>query len=250
MKSVIRASAWQATMLTISVMALVLLYAQHITPPDSRTGKTLQHIDTIICAIFFLDFCIQLYRSRPRRAYLKWGWLDLISSIPMIPALRIARLARIARIIRVLRAARSSRHVLRYTMLQRTRSALGTVLISSVVLLLFSAFAIVSVEPTLPIREAFWWCIFVLITGEYGEFYPGSTEGRIIAVLLMTAGVAIFGTFTASVASVFLEEDQREDEKRDEILLAEIHRLRSDIREMQSSMTKGEPHGEHPEEGL
>jgi len=243
-------SAWQAMMLTISMMALVLLYAQHITTSDSHTSKALQHIDTIICAIFFVDFCFQLYISRPRRAYLKWGWLDLISSIPMIPALRIARLARIARIIRVLRAARSSRHVLRYTMLQRTRSALGAVLVSSVVLLLFSAFAIVSVEPTLPIREAFWWCIFVLITGEYGDFYPASTEGRIITMLLMTAGVAIFGTFTASVASLFLEEDQKEDEKRDEVLLAEIQRLRSDIRDMQSHMTKGDPHGEHPQEGL
>jgi hypothetical protein len=43
-----------------------------------------------------------------------------------------------------------------------------------------------------------------------------------LEALLMTAGVAIFGTFTASVASFFLEEEQEQDEQRDNAILAEI----------------------------
>lgn len=242
-------SIWQSFMLVMSIAALILLFAQHMAAPTSRLARIYHIIDTAICAIFFVDFCLQLHRSRPRSAYLKWGWLDLISSIPMFPAFRVARLARIARIIRVLRAARSSRHVLRHTMLQKTRSALTTVLLSSATLLLFSIFAIVSVEPSLPVREAFWWCIFVLITGEYGDFYPASTEGRIITVLLMTAGVAIFGTFTASVASFFLEDDQREDEMRDGVILTEIQRMTREIQQLKTRIEKGDPHGQHPEEG-
>ena len=205
-------------------------------------------MDTFVCVVFFADFVWQFIRSRPRIAYLKWGWLDLISSIPMLPAFRVARLARVARIIRVLRGARASRHMLGLILLHRARSTFGAVVFGSFVLLLFSAIAIVNVEPSLTPRDAFWWCLFTLITGEYGDFYPASTEGRIITALLMTAGVAIFGTFTASVASFFLEEEQEQDEQRDTAILAEIGKLTREISELKQQMG-GETDGKRPEEG-
>lgn len=242
-------SLWQYFMLVLSIVALVLLAVQSFSKLSENISNTLRTVDTVICAVFFLDFCYQFIRARSRRAYLKWGWLDLISSIPMFPALRVARLARVARIIRVLRGARSSRQVIGYVFVHRASGAFGAVGLGSFVLLLFSAIAIVSVEPSLAPREAFWWCLFTLITGEYGEFYPGSTEGRIITALLMTAGVAIFGTFTASVASYFLEEEQREDEQRDVALLDEIRRLGQEISELRA-LVKGEgPNGEHSQKG-
>ena len=42
-------------------------------------------------------------------AYLKWGWIDLISSIPMLDFVRWGRIARVVRLIRVLRGVRSTR---------------------------------------------------------------------------------------------------------------------------------------------
>lgn len=223
-------------MLTLSIIALAVLTAQSFFPTDQNTNSLLETVDTFICIIFFADFVWNLLRTRPCIGYLKWGWLDLISSIPMFPAFRIARLARIARIIRVLRGARSSRHMLSFIFLHRARSTFGAVVCGSFILLLFSAIAIVNVEPSLSPRDAFWWCLFTLITGEYGEFYPGSTEGRIITALLMTAGVAVFGTFTASVASFFLEEEQKEDERRDEEILLQIGKLTQQIHELKQQI--------------
>jgi voltage-gated potassium channel len=45
-----------------------------------------------------------------------------------------------------------------------------------------------------------------ITTVGYGDKFPVTTEGRLIAALLMTAGVGLFGTFTAFVASWFVEE--------------------------------------------
>ncbi len=132
-------------------------------------------------------------------------------------------------------------------LLHRARSTFGAVVFGSFVLLLFSAIAIVNVEPSLTPRDAFWWCLFTLITGEYGDFYPATTEGRIITALLMTAGVAIFGTFTASVASFFLEEEQEQDERRDTAILAEIGKLTREISELKQQIG-GDTDGKHPEE--
>ncbi len=238
---------WQYFMLVLSIVALGLLAVQSFLRLDANTRSSLRIVDTFVCVVFFADFVWQLIRSRPRMAYLKWGWLDLISSIPMLPAFRVARLARVARIISVLRGARASRHMLGLILLHRARSTFGAVVFGSFVLLLFSAIAIVNVEPSLTPRDAFWWCLFTLITGEYGDFYPASTEGRIITALLMTAGVAIFGTFTASVASFFLEEEQEQDERRDTAILAEIGKLTREISELKQQIG-GNTNGKHPEE--
>ena len=90
------------------------------------------------------------------------------------------------------------------------------------------------------------WCLFTLVTGEYGDFYPASTEGRVVTVLLMTAGVAVFGTFTASVASFFLEEDQQEDEKRETAMMAEVGSLRLEIQELKLLLEGDGNNGSNP----
>ena len=56
-----------------------------------------------------------------------------------------------------------------------------------------------------------------ITTVGYGDKYPVTTEGRMIAVFLMTTGVGLFGTFTGFVASWFVEERKEEQEKDGEV---------------------------------
>ena len=46
-------------------------------------------------------------------------------------------------------------------------------------------------------ENAIWWADVTITTVGYGDKFPVTTEGRLIAVVLMTAGVGLFGTFTA-----------------------------------------------------
>jgi voltage-gated potassium channel len=227
-------------MLIISILALGLLAVQTLVPLSDVAKQALRTVDTILCGFFLADFFVQVIRTRPVKAYLRWGWLDLVASIPMVPALRVARLARIARIIRLLRGARASRQLLASLLLHRARNTFWAVAMGCMVLVLFSAIGIVNVEADLSVREAFWWSIFTLATGEYGEIYPVTTEGRVIALLLMTGGVALFGTFTASVASYFLEEDQEADEGRDREIIARIEELTEKIDRIHSPKYPGD----------
>ncbi len=41
----------------------------------------------------------------------------------------------------------------------------------------------------------------------YGDLYPTTPEGRVIAGLLMVVGVAMLSVITASVAAYFVERD-------------------------------------------
>ncbi|MGV3595588.1 ion channel, partial [Parvimonas sp. D9] len=57
-------------------------------------------------------------------------------------------------------------------------------------------------------------CDYVtIITVGDSDKFPVTTEGRMIAALLMTVGVGLFGTFTAYLASWFVGEGERKTEK-------------------------------------
>lgn len=234
---------WQYFMLVLSIASLALLAVETFVAAAGKATEALRITDNIICLVFFGDFISQLVRTRPHLAYLKWGWLDLVSSIPIVPVFRLARLARVARIIRLLRGARASKHLFAVILIHRARNTFAVVVFGSFVLLLFSVLAILTVEPSMAPRDAFWWCLFTLITGEYGEFFPASTEGRIITVSLTTAGVALFGTFTASVAAFFLEEDQEDDERRDAEILRKIGTLTEEVAELRKQIRGDATHG-------
>ena len=94
-------SIWHIINLVLSVFVLVLLFIEMTIPLDSSTLYLFGIIDTSVCLLFLGDFFYQVVTRKDKKAYLKWGWIDLISSIPTIGILRIGRLARIARIIRI-----------------------------------------------------------------------------------------------------------------------------------------------------
>jgi voltage-gated potassium channel len=53
--------------------------------------------------------------------------------------------------------------------------------------------------------DAFWWAISTITLGTYGEVYPVTAEGRIIAALLMFAGLTIFGIFVSTAGAMMIE---------------------------------------------
>jgi voltage-gated potassium channel len=50
-----------------------------------------------------------------------------------------------------------------------------------------------------------WWTITTISTVGYGDRYPVTFEGRLIAASLMVAGIALLGVVTASIAAWFVE---------------------------------------------
>jgi voltage-gated potassium channel len=57
--------------------------------------------------------------------------------------------------------------------------------------------------------DALWWTMTTISTVGYGDRYPVTVEGRLVAVSLMVAGIALLGVVTASLASWFVENLRR-----------------------------------------
>ena len=210
-------------------------------PPTMRS--ILAYADTAVCALFFVDFLVTLSRSRNRSRYmLTWGWLDLLSSIPTIDALRWGRVSRAVRIVRVLRGIRATKIISEFILYRRAQSAFLAALLVSLLLIVFSASAVLQLEtsPDANIRtpeDAVWWAVVTITTVGYGDKFPLSSEGRLIAAVLMTAGVGLFGTFSGFVAAWFLGSPSRHSAELDAIqaLQSQVAQLRDEIRR------KGDP---------
>jgi voltage-gated potassium channel len=200
--------------LTIYVLGALLLETIFVLPPE--TSKLLKFIDNVICLLFFVDFTVRFYKAENKLKFMRWGWIDLISSIPMINYFRAGRLLRLIRLFRIVRAFRSSRMLLHHIFKNKAKGTFTTVSIFAVMLIIFSSIAILQVENTKEgniktAEDALWWAYVTITTVGYGDKFPVTTEGRIIAVVLMTAGVGLFGTFTAYASSLFVEEREKNE---------------------------------------
>lgn len=198
--------------LSIYVLGALLVDTIYVLPKE--TSILLYYIDNTICAFFFIEFCIRFYKSKNKIKFLKWGWIDLVASIPMVGFLRVGRLLRLIRLLRVIRAFRSTHHLVNHIFANRAQGAFTSVSVIAILIVIFSAIAILQVEkdPNSNIKtaeDAIWWAYVTITTVGYGDKYPVTTEGRIIASILMTAGVGLFGTFTAFIASRFVIDNKQ-----------------------------------------
>lgn len=202
--------------LSIYVLIALLVDTFFKLPPE--VSRILYITDNIICFVFLLDFGTRFYKADNKLKFMRWGWIDLISSIPTLEFMRAGRMLRLVRLLRILRAFRSIQHLINHIFKRKTQGALTTATFIAVLMVLFSSIAILQFEdhPNSNIKtaeDAIWWSYVTITTVGYGDKYPITTEGRIIAALLMTVGVGLFGTFTAYLASWFVDETEKEEKQ-------------------------------------
>ncbi len=226
-------------MLFLSVYAVLALALVTLFPVSDPVKAVVEYGDTAVCILFLLDFIVTLIKAKNKWHYFyTWGWLDLISSLPMIDLLRWGRAARIVRIIRVLRGIRATKILSTFILKQRAESTFLAVCLISILLVIVSSVAMLQFENSSEANirtaeDAVWWAIATVTTVGYGDRFPVSTEGRVVASLLMTAGVGLFGTFSGFIASWFLRPPSSQEQTTNEEILRELEELKAIIKAKQ-----------------
>lgn len=237
----------QRTDLPMIGLALVFTagYAWPIIWPDT-SPLALHRIEVLSVAIwvlFAIDLAVRLTLTDTRGRFLRRNWLDVLALlVPAIRALRVLRILALAGLI-----ARRSKSGL------RVRASIYSV---GVAALLVFAGGLAATEAERghdgnieTVADGWWWALTTLTTVGYGDRYPVTTTGRLVAAVLMLAGIGLIGVITATLASWFLEQVQDTEEELEEqfedavaepmqALAAEVLALRIEVSKLQKGITR------------
>ncbi len=200
---------FQIVILVLSLFVLALIAVEMLLDLPPEITRMVRWIDNAVCVVFLIEFVIRFRRAESKLAFMKWGWIDLLASIPEVEALRWGRVFRVFRILRLLRAVRSLRLIFELLFRSRTQSGVASVFMITFLMLSISSVGILVFErsPESNIHtaeDALWWGLTTITTVGYGDLYPVTLPGRILAGMLMITGVGLFGTLSGVVASFFL----------------------------------------------
>lgn len=215
-----RAADW----LEWPVAFLALLIVPALVLEEKATDPRLQALASLTNWFVWLAFCAEFalhLAARRRLRFLRDAWFDLLLIVVSPPFLvpralqgaRSLRVVRTLRLIRLVRAGAVATIGLRVSAhLFGRRKFHYTALVASAVVIL-GALGMYVVESGQnravgSFGDALWWSIVTATTVGYGDLSPITTEGRVIAVVLMLTGIGVIGIFTATIASMFLEQDR------------------------------------------
>ncbi len=171
---------------------------------DEAARERLDVALTAIWVLFGVDYVIRLVLARRKWRFVGTHLLDL--AILLLPMLRQLRALRVITVISVMnRQLRDD-----------FRGRVAVYVVGTVALIAFVAsLAVLDAERNAPdasittFGDAVWWAITTISTVGYGDRYPVTFEGRVVAATLMVAGIALLGVVTASIASWFVENLRR-----------------------------------------
>ncbi len=192
---------WSET-LTILALVFLIVFSYPAFEPDisPSTQSTLDLLQWIIWGAFALDLIMGLVQASNKKQFLLKHPLDIAAVL--LPFLRPLRL---------LRVISFGGLALQKVAIGRQFAITVKVLIASIFIAYISAVQITISERTVEgsniknFGDGLWWAITTVTTVGYGDRYPTTIEGKVLAVGLMIMGISLMGVITASVAAWFIK---------------------------------------------
>jgi voltage-gated potassium channel len=197
---------------TLTLLALCFLVAYSYPAFNETISDSTNHylglVQWVCWFAFALDLIYGIWKAESKREYLRRHPLEIASVL--LPFLRPLRLMR----------------VISFGSLALQKVAIGrqfAITVKVAISALFISY-IAAIQITISERsvegsniktfsDGLWWAVTTVTTVGYGDRYPTTTEGRLLAVLLMITGISLVGVITASVAAWFVKMSQEDSKK-------------------------------------
>ena len=220
--------------LTAAALVFLVAYAWPILNPDldGDTAETLRLVTWTAWALFVVDYLVRLALATDRGRFFVRNIFDLL--VVALPLLRPLRLLRLLTLLHVL-----NRHVA-----GSLRGKVVTYVVAATSLVLFIAsLAILEAERGKPganietFGDALWWSASTVTTVGYGDQFPVTATGRLVAITLMLCGIALIGVVTATFASWLLDKVKEVEESTQAATRRDIQELTRELAELRAALS-------------
>lgn len=225
----------------VSVFNLAVDWINFVYPVSELTLGVIRIINGFVTVFFLYDFAYRLLTATSKSDYFfkKWGWADLLACVPQ---LRIFRLFRVWRAVRLLRIF-GVKNMLHEIANNRAGIALYLTIFSIIVIAEFVGVYLLKIETQaaganiMTPSDAVWWVLVTMTTVGYGDRFPVTPQGRILAVFVMLSGVALIGVLASFLSNFFLAPPKQESVVYEESdPRAKLTELRALLVQQQESM--------------
>ena len=221
-------------LLVLIVVIVIVVVLETVRGLDLEFHAGFHTIEVFSVAVFSVEYALRLwsctsvpkYRSpvlgRLRFALTPLALVDLVAIAPfflpwLVPLdLRFIRVLRLFRLLRSLKLARYSHalHTLGRVVRAKKEELAITAFLGMVLLILASSLMYYVEEEAQPtvfssIPAAMWWAVVTLTTVGYGDIYPITPLGKVLASAMGILGIGLFALPAGIMASGFAEELQR-----------------------------------------
>ena len=224
------------TLISLNVIAVIL---ETVNSLSLRFTFFFNSFELFSVLIFSIEYLLRLWtctvdrrfshpvKGRIRFAFTPFALIDLIAIAPFyLPMffpfnLRTVRALRLFRLFRLLKMGRYSESL--YTLqnvIKAKKTELFIALFAIFIMLLIASSFMYFVENEMQpeafssIPQAMWWGVAALTTVGYGDVYPLTPAGKLFGAVISILGIGIFALPTGIIASGFIEQIQRKQEKR------------------------------------
>jgi voltage-gated potassium channel len=201
------ASKWEEkSNIPMALLGLVYLgtyTAQVLNKENLTLVYQLEIVSVALWVVFAADVFIRLIFSKNVKAFVKSSWLEILAlTLPFL------------RVLRVFRAVIGLRGIKGFV--KNRVNATAAYVVMLVPLTWFTGgIAVLDAESNNPdaiistLREALWWSLATITTVGYGDKYPTTIEGQLVAAVLMLTGIALFSAGAGMFASWILADKKK-----------------------------------------
>lgn len=214
-------------LLLLGVVFLLSYSAQVLLSLDGSTYSTLELVNVAVWVVFGVDFGVRFLLASGRWRWFARNVFDFL--VIILPALRPLRLLRLATVVSIVH--RTTGAALRVRILTLTGA-------TAVLLVYVASLAVLDAERTegtiTTFGDALWWAIVTVTTVGYGDYFPVTVAGKVIAVGLMAGGLVLVGIIVGTLSSWIVEKVSADVEETVEDQLEEIRQIRAELGELRS----------------
>lgn len=230
----------------LALLSSGIAFSTFFTHVNLLTGSLGVFMNSTL-GIFWIDYLVRLILSKNKKSFLINNSFDMLGLVPLHPVFAVFRIERVIRIVRYYHLfwrlgldGKLTKAVHRFFY----STGFVYLLYASVVILVLSAL-LYSIVEKISLANALWWAITTATTVGYGDIFPHTAIGKIIASVLMLGGIGFIGLLTSTITGFFTSNNANVENTDLTLLLQKIDDLSDQVTQLQKQVAKNQKKPHH-----